>query len=137
VLLWLCTLSIISDFQRIYSCCCGWSHYPALLLERGVEWIVLWLVAVLRRCYLEKWFVIELCYWQSLLFVKGVVHVVVGYIVHHGSCCCGMLNKEQNVFPETCFVFFMVVILSVTTVCQKEGGLCCCRRLHYQHNGFQ
>jgi hypothetical protein len=51
-----------------------------------------------------------------------VVHVVVGYIVHHGSCCCGMLNKEQNVFPETCFVFFMVVILSVTTVCQKKRG---------------
>jgi hypothetical protein len=41
VLLWLCTLSIISDFQRIHSCCCGWSHCPALLLERGVEWIML------------------------------------------------------------------------------------------------
>ena len=117
VLLWLVSLSSITSWERsrVDHVVVGCS--PPSMLSREV--VRYWIV-----------------YWQSLLFVKGVVHVVVGYIAHHGSCCCGMLNKEQNVFPETCFVFFMVVILSVTTVCQKGGG-CCCRRLHYQHNGFQ
>lgn len=61
-----------------------------MLFKRAVgdDRVVLVGCTVHHQCFLEKWFVIELVNWQSLLFFKGRVHVVVCYIVNHGACCC-------------------------------------------------